>query len=382
MDTVQLYALLNNVNKQTMGSTAIEVVDTASFVALGDSLLTSTNTVEPWLNTIVQMFFDDIVEGRGYRSDFSHLFKGDIAWGNILRKLSVDMPEITESESVQLVDGQAIDHYVVALPVVHQSLFVSRTPYVVFITIQEHWLNEAFRSEGDMMSFIGMIFTKVQNKLELAVENLTRHAFNNYAGVVFDRKPAQIMNLVSAYNAESGNSITPGMTAMFNSNFMRWSSGMIQELGFDMTKLSVLYNVDGLERFTPLANQNLIMLSKFMTQLGTTALFNAFNEQYLQYVTNYKVPYWQASGTSIADYDSKSTIEVTVATAGGSTTDITINNVVGMLFDDQALGAYRKRRATRTTPMNAAGLYTNTFWHENQMWFNALDENYILLTLN
>ena len=38
--------------------------------------------------------------------------------------------------------------------------------------------------------------------------------------------------------------------------------------------------------------------------------------------------------------------------------------------------------AGRNDIINAAGGYTNTFWHEKQLWFNDLSENFVMFTLN
>lgn len=382
MTTSQIYDLLNSVNDQGMGKIPIEVVDTASFVALGDAVLTSANNVEPFVNTLIQVIGKDVVEGRKYTSQFSPFVKGSIEWGTIIRKSSIDMPEVVEEASVDLVDGSSIDHYTINKPHVDQYLFVNRTPYMITITVQDHWLYEAFRSESDMGAFVAMIYTKVQNKLELCIENLARAAMTNYAGLA--NGTSQEVNLVTLYNTENPQTppVPTGLQALFNADFLRWSIGIIKEIMTNIRSMSVLYNSLGKERFTPYNNLNLVVLSRFQRQLETTALYSAFNENYIKQVSNYIVPYWQGSGdVEVVDAESRSKIHVEVD-KGGTPTEVEIDNVVAMLFDDNALGCYRKPRRTASTPLNAKGLYINTFWHENQMWFNALDENYLLFTLN
>ena len=383
METNQIYSLLNSVNQQSEGKIDITVVDTASFVALGDAVLSSSTNTEPFLNSLCQLIYRDVVEGRAYKSPLRSLMKGTAEWGAIVRKVSVDMPELEEEKALPLTDGQSVDQYTVKLPKVRQWLFVSRTPYSAFVTIQRVWLKEAFKSEAAMESFIATVFLKIQNRLELSIENLTKMSIANYIGIA---KPSQTFNLVSMYNAEKGlteNAIQTGITAMHNADFMRWAVGIIKEVMSNLSSMSTLYNYEGEERFTPYAEQHLMMLSRFKTQLETTALYGAFNEEYVNIVKKEIVPHWQGTGTTPMDFAKQSKIDVKARIPKAETSSQKqIENVVAVLFDNEAAGAYRQIEEVATTPLNARGLYTNTFFHEQQLWFNAVDENFVVFTLN
>lgn len=379
MDTTQIYSIVNEVTAQAMGQSAINVVDTSSLVALGNTVLNSSNNTEPWLNTLVQRIGKTIVEGRAYYSQFRSFVKGDMEWGVILQKISVDLPDASEEEAVELVDGESIDMYKVNKPVARQHFFISRTPYKIWVTIQRHFLEEAFISESAMESFISTVFMKVQNKLELAVENLTRAAINNYIGIALKR---QEIKLVSEYNGIYGTEIATGERALADPAFLRWAIGRIKEIGYNMTFLSTLYNNEGVERHTPFNRQKLLLLNRFRTAIDTVALATTFNDEYLKMVENFIVPYWQGSGSTLSNaFSDISKVNVKVPPEY-STTNVEKSNIVAVLADTEAVGMYRKRRATVTTPLNASGLYTNTYWHENQMWFNDTAENFIYFTLN
>ena len=381
MKTQQIYQIINSINEQSSGKVDITVVDTASFVSLGDAVLSSNDNTEGFLNSLCQLVYKDIVEGRAYHSHMRNFIKDSMQWGAIIRKISVEMPDLVEEKAIPLTDGQSVDQYEVKLPKVKQHLFVNRTPYSAFVTIQRQWLKEAFRSENDMESFISMVFLKVQNRLEMSIEGLSKAALNNYAGLVTDK---QTFNLVSMYNEETGGELEAGVSALHNADFMRYAVGVIKEVMTHFATMSKLYNYDGEERHTPYANQNLTLLSKFQTQLETVALYGAFNEQYLKLTEKTILPYWQGSGaTNPLDFDSLATIKVKVRSPKSeTTTDKTLTNVVAMLADSEAVGAYRQMEDVLTTPINARGKYYNTFWHEQQCWFNATDENFVIFTLN
>jgi hypothetical protein len=52
------------------------------------------------------------------------------------------------------------------------------------------------------------------------------------------------------------------------------------------------------------------------------------------------------------------------------------------MFDKDALGTYKKEETAATTPLNAAGLYYNTYYHSQQLWFYDPSENLVVFTLN
>ena len=66
MDTTQIYGIVNSVAEQTMGESAIQVVDTNSLVALGNSVLSSQANTEAFLNTLVQRIGKTIISFRPY----------------------------------------------------------------------------------------------------------------------------------------------------------------------------------------------------------------------------------------------------------------------------------------------------------------------------
>lgn len=381
MDTTQIYQLVNEINEQSTGKVAITAVDTASFVALGDAIVSSTVNTEGFLNTLMTRIYDDIVEGRAYKSRYRTLIKTRTQFGAILRKISIDMPTVTEEKAIPLTDGQTVDQWEVRLPKTHQYLFTNRTPYSTFVTIQRQWLKEAFLSEEAMSRFIAGVFMKCSNALELSVENLAKLSMANYAGIAAGT--SQEIQLVTMYNAETGKTLAAGQEALHDPDFLRYAVGVMKETMVALNDMSVLYNNAAEERFTPYDKQKVRLLSRFVSALETVSYYSAFNENYIKLVDFDRVVKWQGTGTAPLQFTSDSSIHVTVRKpAASTTTEVNLTNVVGMIFDDEALGATRFMDDVQTTPLNARGLYYNTFWHEQQTWFNAMDENFVLFTLN
>ena len=51
-------------------------------------------------------------------------------------------------------------------------------------------------------------------------------------------------------------------------------------------------------------------------------------------------------------------------------------------FIKSLMGVYKIDERVATTPINAAGLYYNTYYHQKQLRFIDLSENFVCFTLN
>lgn len=375
MDTNQIYSIVNDVAKETMGETALVATDTASLVAMGNAVLSSSANTDCFIDTLVQRIGRTIISYRPYKSKLGLLAVSDMTMGAILQKIKVKMPTAVEDVTTQLIDGQSVDQYIISKPKATQKLFVKRTPYTFYITIQKKWLREAFTSESAMGSFISAIYGEVENALELSQENLARLCMANFMATI-STSANRVIPLVTNYNAASGRSVPTGEKAMLDEAFLRYALGRMNNISKKMQTMSVLYN-DGTEtRHTPIADQRFVSLVDFQTALETQVQWAAFHEQYVEKQNGIEVPYWQAA-------QSPMNIDLVIEGDGPEQEEsTTLTNIVAFIHDRDALGTYRKDVDVATTPLNARGMYTNQFWHMNDLYFNDVTENGIIFTLN
>ena len=375
MDTNQIYSIVNDVARETMGESALVATDTASLVAMGNAVMSSSTNTECFIDTLVQRIGRTIISYRPYKSKLGLLAVSDMTMGAILQKIKVKMPTAVEDVTTQLIDGQSVDQYVISKPKATQKLFVKRTPYTFYITIQKKWLREAFTSESAMASFISAIYGEVENALELSQENLARLCMANFMATISTARN-RVVNLVTDYNAASGRTVPTGENAMLDEAFLRYSLGTMNNISKKMQTMSVLYN-DGTEtRHTPIGDQRFVSLVDFQTALETQVQWAAFHEQYVEKQNGIEVPYWQAA---------QSPMNIDLVIEGDDPEQeesTTLSNIVAFIHDRDALGTYRKDVDVATTPLNARGMYTNQFWHMNDLYFNDVTENGIIFTLN
>lgn len=368
MTTTQIYALVNAVNAQAFGSTALAVVDTNSLVSLGTTVLTSSTNTEAFLNTLAQRIGKTIIDFRRYRNRLAGMVLDDFEYGAILQKIKVQMPAAESDESYDLIDGNTVDHYKIAKPTVIQKLFVSRTPYQFRITIQREHLKEAFTGPEQMGGFISAIFGEVRNAIEIALENLGRACINNFIANTVGT--AREIKLITEYHTDTGQTLTP-LTALHDDAFMNFAVARINETFDMMQSMTSLFNDGTVERFTPLEDMRVKVLSKFNRRAQTVTQYAAFHEQLVSIDHDFEImPFWQSSQTPADIYAKDST-----------NTGVNVENIIAVVHDRDALGIYKKMEEVATTPVNAAGLYYNQYWHEKQLWFNDLSENFVFFTL-
>lgn len=374
MTTQQIYALVNAVNSQAYGDSALAVNDLSGLISLGTTVLSSNTNTEAFLNTLAQRIGRTIIDYRKYTNKLRGLVIDDFEYGAILQKIKIRMPEAEEDESYDLTDGQSVDHYKVAKPDVIQKLFVSRTPYQFHITIQRDHLREAFLSEVAMGSFISGVFGEVQNAIEKSLEDLGRTCINNFFAESTNR-----YDLVTAYNTEmqlsGADAIPTGIGALHTKEFVNYAMARINETIDKLEDMTSLFNDGTVQRFTPAADQRILMNSIFMRRAETVTQYAAFHDKFVNIDGAYvKTNFWQSSRAG-------EELDINVKRSSDSAA-VVLENVIGCIHDRDALGIYKIQEDVLTSPVNAAGMYYNTYWHERQLWFNDLSENFIYFTLN
>lgn len=371
MTTEQIYALVNEVNSEAFGANALSVVDTSSLISLGSTVLSSSTNTEAFLNTLAQRIGKTILRFRDYRNKLGDMVLDDFEYGAILQKIKVMMPQAESDEMYGLVDGASVDHYKISKPVVDQKLFVTRTPYQFHITVQRETLKEAFLSESAMGSFIGIVFGEVRNAIEVSLENLGRITL---ATAIAEYDTVREVALVTKFNTEYSPA-TPltAITALQNDEFIRYAMGEINTVIDMFQDMGQLFNDGTMETFTPIEDLRVKLLSKFVRKAQTVTQYAAFHDKFVDVDASFStINYWQSALTP-------DSVNITRPSDGATKN---VENVIGLIHDRDAMGVYKIDEDVLTTPVNAAGGYYNTYWHEKQLRFIDLSENGIIFTLN
>lgn len=378
MNTTQIYGILNDIVSQGLGQSGITAVNEGNLVSLGNIVLSSTTNTEAFLNTLVQRIGRTIVRYRKYENKLRGMILDDMEYGAIVQKIRIAMPDAEEDESYDLVNDQSVDQWRINKPDVQKKLFVTRTPYQYRITIQRKHLKEAFLSEDGMARFISGVFGEVRNAIDFGLERLARNAINNMIAESYGASAAapkqNVVNLGTMYRAINPNAPATAVELLNDNDFLRFAVSTINTRIDMLQEMSVLNMPDAtaLPTFTPKDRMHVYILSGFKRRLETVVQYAAFNEMLVDIENKETLTYLQNA-------NNPNSIDITRASDG---TEIVVDNIVGMIYDRDACGAYKWDEEVQSTGLNAAGLYYNTYYHMMQLWFNDLSENFVVFTLN
>lgn len=383
----QIYSIVNEVAAQAMGKDAIAVIDNAGLIALGNTVLGNDATKNNFINALTDRIGRTIVSFRAYHSHFPDFERDTIEWGNILQKLKIAMPDAEEDQSYNLLDGTSVDQYKINKAKVNQLLFTNESPWQTHITVHLEEMEKAFVDSTSMGAFISGMFGEVQNRIELAMEELSMDCVNNYVAEIIKEKnnrPSRIINLVTEYKDKTGvDHTTEPLNALDDEEFLKYFVRRVNSLSSVFEYMtSNIYNdtaiYDGAgtsgaySRHTPKSQQRMMLFIDLVNALKTNINSKAFNmEQVAIDIPFNTVPFWQS-------LQSPSAINVKPASGG---TAVNESLVMGILYDREAMGTFKNKYKSLTSPVNAAGQYYNVFYHMITMYYNDLTENAVIFLL-
>ena len=372
----QIYTLVNETAKESMGEKAIAVKDVSSLIALGDSVLSSASDTENFLNTLVDRIARTVFSVRRYETDTEGMVRHPFEFGCIVQKIYVDMPEAKQNNSWEIgKEGYTPVFAPVIKPTAKQKLFKGITTWEVDVTIPDYMLRTAFLNETSMATFIDAIFTAMDNMITLALENnanLTRASF--IARKLKGGKPCGAINLLHEYNTLTSASLTVE-SAMMNAEFLAWASRAINLWVKRMSKMSVLFNEEGYKRHTPKDKIVVNLLQDFTSACDTFLGANTFHDELVKLPMYDSVAYWQGAGESF-DFDDTSAINIKI----DENNTITKKGIIGIVYDYEAMGVTLNERRS-TAERNNHDEYTNYYNKANIGYFNDMSENGIVFYL-
>lgn len=372
----QIYTLVNETAKESMGEKAIAVKDVSSLIALGDSVLSSASDTENFLNTLVDRIARTVFSVRRYETDTEGMVRHPFEFGCIVQKIYVDMPEAKQNNSWEIgKEGYTPVFAPVIKPTAKQKLFKGITTWEVDVTIPDYMLRTAFLNETSMATFIDAIFTAMDNMITLALENnanLTRASF--IARKLKGGKPCGAINLLHEYNTLTSASLTVE-GAMMNAEFLAWASRAINLWVKRMSKMSVLFNEEGYKRHTPKDKIVVNLLQDFTSACDTFLGANTFHDELVKLPMYDSVAYWQGAGESF-DFNDTSAIKVKI----DESNTIEKKGIIGIVYDYEAMGVTLNERRS-TSERNNHDEYTNYYNKANIGYFNDMSENGIVFYL-
>lgn len=384
MDIKQAATLLVAINKQANGTTAITPTDTASFVSVGQTVLKSG--YDKVCGAISQVLAKTVFSVRPYNRKFPGLVKTAQQYGNHVRKLQVVDADPAEDESIQLSNGP-VDHYALHKPNVLQTNFYGESVFQRAVTIYKHQLDVAFSSPEEFMAFVSMVIQNAVDLMEKDHENIARLTLANLIAGKKACDAGNVIHLVTEYNAVTGMELTPEAIRKAENfaPFIKWAMGRIRGVSQMLTERTTKYhfNIDGkpISRHTPIEKQKVFITAADAFGMESEVMSGVFHDEYLKKVDYEIVNFWQA-----IDSPAKISVKPSYLNAAGevvkATEAVEVDNIFGVVFDEEAAGYTVVNQWAASTPLNAAGGYSNTYWHFTDRYWNDFTENAVAFCLD
>ena len=391
MDVKQVATLMNNVTAEFIGDSAVMNEDLSNVVDVGKALFDNTS-YDHFVKSLVDHIGRVIFVDRKYNGNTLSLYRDAWEYGAVMEKVyGLELPAATENETWELEDGASYDPNVYTKSSVAAKFFNKRITFEIPISIADRQVKSAFSSPTQLNSFVSMLWNDVDKSMEVKMESLASRTVNSFIlstlanefPSVSDNNYAnstgvKAVNLLKLYNTAyglTGGSALTKDNCMLSDSFIRWATREI-ELTLDrMTRLSTLYNIGGIARFTPKDKQHLILLSEFKTASDVFLQSTTFNEQYTALPLATTVPFWQGSGTGFA-LSSTGNVHGEVV-YNNSNKEISISHVIGVVFDHDACGLTNLDKRV-TSNYNAKAEFTNYWTKLDVGSFRDENENFVV----
>ena len=377
MKVTQIKDLVNNSLKEVNGSSQLLKEDLSNVVDIGKELL-NNDDVDNFVKKLVDRVGKTVFNDRLYQGSAPSVLMDAWEYGSVVEKIDSDLPKVEENDSWKLEDGKSYDQDIFYQPKVSAKFFNSKVTFDIPMSFTKMQVESAFSSASELNSFISMLMVKTQNAMTVNLDGLIMKTINNFtANVVNAKKGMQVVNLLDMYNKTAQTKVTVD-NALTSPDFIKFANLMINTYRDRLTKMSTLFNQAGLNKFTPVDNQHLVILSDLASASKVYLESDTYNQDNVK-INNYDtVPYWQGSGTT---YNFKDTSKIDVAIKDGTQTkEVIQTGILGVLFDTSALGVSCQNPRTTTAVNARAEFYTN-FNKYDAMYYNDLNENFIVFMI-
>lgn len=384
MGIEQAYTFLTAIHNQVTGNTSLAPLSPADFISMAQKTLQAG--YDPVLGAITQVISKTLIAVRPYNRKFAGLEVDRERWGGIIRKINfADRGPVAEATYL-LTDGQSIDQFEVRTPAVLETRYVGSDVYSGCYTIFTKQLDVAFSDPAEFASFISGLMTHFSNEREQWLEDLARAIVVN-AVTARSSLNVGMIHLLTEYNTATGLTLT-ATTVKQPANFpafCKWAYARVQgiseiftERSQEFQRLITGYNI---YRHTPMADQRAYFNADFLAHMTAEVLADTYHDNFLKLSDVEAVNFWQSIQAPL----SMSATPVYIDAAGDvdvAGANVALTQVLGVLFDRDAMGYVIFDDSLETSPYNAYGQYYNIFSHVRVQLQNDMTEKIAVFCLD
>jgi hypothetical protein len=381
MTVKQIYELVNASTKQVLGETAILTEDLSNVVDIGTEIF-NANAVDNYVKTLVDRIGKVIFVNRPYSGSIPSVLMDSWEYGSVTEKIQMDLPEAEVNETWELQDGATYDQNFFYQPKITVKFFNQMTTFDIPMSITERQVQESFTSPQALGSFIGMIWTMIENSMTVKLDSLILMTINNMISLTDTTNgggDAQHVHLLTEYKALNPDFTKTGESAMTDLDFLKYCAYRIKLVAGRMTQYSKVFNAEKKSRHTPKDLMHIVLLSDFKNAADVYLQSDTFHNELSALPNSESVQYWQGSGDGTDAFTFANTSKINIKDAKGNT--YTKSNIIGVIFDRDALGVTKKNTRIRSHVVDKAEFYN--YWYKADVgYFNDLSENFVCFLID
>lgn len=388
MEVSQVYEIVNGMTQEILGESAVVNEDLSNVVDMGKAIFDNTS-YDKFVRSLIDHIGRVMFVNRTYTGSSLALRRDSWEYGAVMEKITeTELPEAVENETWELTDGASYDPNVFNKPKVAAKFYNKRTTFEVDRSIADKQAKSAFSSPEQLNAFVSMLFNGIDKSINLKVESLSERVINNmiaqtlaaeFPSVVDNnysgKTGVKAVNLLYTYNQKFSKSLTAD-TCLYDMDFLKWAAMTIRRYTVRMQKMSTLFNIGGLPRFTPVDMQHVILHGDFSTAADMYLQADTFHNEMVTMPEFIEVPYFQGSGTGY-DFTSTSKISATIELPAGTTKSIECGGILGVIFDHDSCGICCEERQVDTN-YNPKANFTNYFYKQFANYYGDSNENFVV----
>lgn len=380
MEVTQIAEIVNQATAEVTGTEAISGQDLNQVVETGAEVLDNDKLIDNYVKSLIDHIGKVVFVNRPYTGSTPSVMMDSWEYGAILEKIQYEgLPEAEDNDSWELEDGKSYDPNIFYKPQVSAKFYSERKTFDIPMSFAQRQVKSAFSGASQIQAFFAMIETAISNGMTVKMDSLVQLTIANAIATVYNNRlsnPVQYYPLVTMYVAATGDSTVNAGNALVKPEFTRWASMTMRRVVARMQKLSTLFNAGGKYRHTPADRLHLILHSDFTAAAEAFLYSDTYHNEFVKLPKAEEVAFWQGSGTGFAWSDTSKII----VTPSGSDSPVTVNDVVGIAWDRDALGVTNLDRRV-TTNWNPKAEFTNNWYKFDAGYFNDFNENIAVFTL-
>ena len=374
-------ALAQSMGKDYMQQNGyLEGIPAEKLVDIGKDI-EDMGTTEKYTKALVSLMAKFECSTLGYEMVFSDIVVDRIEWGGFVQRAKIDIADVYDDPMSAPVNKQSyaeLEHTFFQ-PKVTAKVYEEGKPLMIPISISADTLKESFRSWDALNGFLSQIRESIRETRDMVLDAWSNTLVNAAIAVSCKSTHTEVPLKTMAVSAgvEGVSMDNTSIQLLDNPKFQAYVTEQIGIVRSNMKARTNVYNNGKLS--VGAIQQNAYFLTPFIKARNNGLLADTYHREERDIGKFVEIPRWQAvkgeaSDTTPFGFSDVSSISFSADSTnslGLGTEAVTLNNIIGVVFDKRALGicAFREKMTTNYTA-------SADFWNE----YLHLLVNYILDT--